>query len=146
MKKTKTELYEEPTMFVFVNKGLGMSISKTMEQICHAMEEIQYWIYNMKDEEHQNRYYDNMAQQIRTLVIKEVADTEELYEVNSYLESLGLITGIYVDLGSEAEGYLLKPTAMVVEYVEGSDSQTRLVFDRFPNWNPDKKTWRNKRK
>lgn len=121
---------KNPVMYVFVNKGLNMNAGKVAAQVAHAQEELFTELRHMGGEAWEH-HLNCMAQNPRTVIVLEVQDTDELYKVNSYLESCGLVTGIYVDEGSANGDYMLEPTALACEYLDKCDSRTELIFKMF---------------
>lgn len=125
-----------PTQYIFVNKSLGMSPGKVAAQVAHAQEELTHeYVENFRDK--LDDYNELLSTNPRTTIVLECKDAEELYKIVSYVEAIGLITGIYVD--EAGEGYILEPTAMAVEYVEKDDPRLTPLFSKFELYSP--KDW-----
>lgn len=129
--KIKEKIFEvkNPTQFIFINKSLNMNPGKVAAQAAHAQEEITWKILNSKNEERVNNYKKFLGTNPRTIIVLGVKDTEELYKVNSYLESCNILTGIYVD--EKGDNYLLEPTAFATEYLDKTDERVKLIFNNF---------------
>lgn len=121
---------KNPVMYVFVNKGLNMNAGKVAAQVAHAQEELFTELRHMGGEAWEH-HLNCMTQNPRTVIILEVQDTDELYKVNSYLESCDITTGIYVDEGSATGDYMLEPTVIACEYLDKADERTQLIFRMF---------------
>lgn len=127
--KNKVFEIKNPTQFIFVNKGLNMNPGKVAAQIAHAEEEFFSYMINHATKEQLNNYSQMIKKNPRTTIVLEVKDTDELYKINSYLESCDIITSIYVD--EKGEDYLLEPTVMLADYVDKEDPRTKLIFENF---------------
>lgn len=121
---------KNPTMYVFVNKACKMSPGKMAAQVAHAQEELFFEIFKYGDEEKKKEYLEILNQNPRTVIVLEAENEETLYNINAYLESCKLTSGIYVD--EKGDNYLLKPTAMAVEYVDKTDPRIEIIFQNFP--------------
>lgn len=126
----KVSEIKNPVMYMFVNKGLNMNAGKVAAQVAHAQEELFTELRHMGGEAWEH-HLNCMAQNPRTVIVLEVQDTDELYKVNSYLESCDITTGIYVDEGSATGDYMLEPTAIACEYLDKADERTQLIFRMF---------------
>lgn len=114
-----------PTQYIFVNDSLDLSFGKVAAQIAHAQEELtaEYLKGDIDD------YRELLEQNPRTTIVLACEDADQMYKIASYVESVGLKTGIYVDEGGD--GYILEPTAMAVEYVEKDDPRIAPLFSKF---------------
>lgn len=128
--ENKLNEIKNPVMYVFVNKGLKMNTGKVSAQVAHAQEELFTELRHLGGEAWEH-HLNCMGQNPRTVIILEAKDTEELYKINSYLESCDIITGIYVDEGSADSDYMLEPTAMACEYLDKCDPRTETIFRMF---------------
>lgn len=122
---------KNPVMYVFVNKGLKMNAGKVAAQVAHAQEELFADILDNGDNELRDFQFKCMKQNPRTVVILEAKNTDELYKINSYLESCDIWTGIYVDEGSADGDYMLEPTAIACQYLDKCDPRTETIFKMF---------------
>ncbi len=122
---------KNPVMYVFVNKGLNMNAGKVAAQVAHAQEELFTDILDNADNELRDFQYKCMRQNPRTVIILEAKDTDELYKINSYLESCDIYTGIYTDEGSADGEYMLEPTAIACQYLDKCDPRTETIFKMF---------------
>lgn len=122
---------KNPVMYVFVNKGLKMNAGKVAAQVAHAQEELFAEILDNGDNKLRDFQFRCMKQNPRTVIILEAKDTDELYKINSYLESCDIWTGIYVDEGSANGDYMLEPTAIACQYLDKCDPRTETIFKMF---------------
>lgn len=122
---------KNPVMYVFVNKGLKMNAGKVSAQVAHAQEELFVEILDNGDNELRDFQFKCMKQNPRTVIVLEAKNTEELYKINSYLESCNIFTGIYVDEGSADGDYMLEPTAIACQYLDKCDPRTETIFKMF---------------
>lgn len=116
---------ELPTQFVFLNKSLNMSSGKAAAQAAHAIEELVYTIFTDASQEKIQEYKKNMSASPRSMIVLQVEDTEELYKLDSYLNSQDIWTGIYVD--ELANGQRFVPTALAVEYLDRNEIKAKLL-------------------
>jgi len=123
------EGYSNPTQYIFINKACYLNVGKAIAQASHAQEELFVDLLDNSTNEERDFFYKCMRQNPRTIIILETQDTEELYKINSYLESCGIRTGIYVD--EIGENYSLEPTAMATTYVDKEDPRMKLIFSNF---------------
>lgn len=128
--ENKLNEIKNPVMYVFVNKGLKMNTGKVSAQVAHAQEELFTELRHLGGEAWEH-HLNCMSQNPRTVIILEAKDTDELYKINSYLESCDIITGIYVDEGSADGDYMLEPTAVACEYLDKCDPRTETIFKMF---------------
>lgn len=128
--ENKLNQIKNPVMYVFVNKGLKMNAGKVAAQVAHAQEELFTELRHLGGETWEH-HLNCMCQNPRTVIILEAKDTDELYKINSYLESCDISTGIYVDEGSATGDYMLEPTAMACEYLDKCDPRTETIFRMF---------------
>lgn len=125
----KLEELEFPTQFVFLNKSLNMNSGKAAAQSAHAVEELVYEIFTNASDEKIRQYKKYMSANPRAMIVLEVEDEDELYKLNSYLESQDIWTGIYVD--EMAGGKKFVPTALAVEYLERGSVRAKLLSGMF---------------
>lgn len=114
-----------PTQYIFMNASLNMNSGKAAAQAAHAVEELNYTIFKYGDVETREKHLKMMGMNPRTTIVLEVENEDELYKLNSYLESQGIRTGIYVD--ESVSGKHFVPTAMAVEYLERASTPARLL-------------------
>lgn len=131
IKAIKDKIFEvkNPTQYIFINKSLKMNPGKVAAQISHAQEELFSYMMTVNKDK-LGEYQKMIAQNPRTTIVLEVKDTDELYKVNSYLESCNIITAIYVD--EKGENYNLEPTVLITNYVDKTDERMKIIFDDFP--------------
>lgn len=120
---------EFPTQFIFVNKSLNMNSGKAAAQCAHAVEELTFTILEQGSEEKQKEFKKALSANPRATIILEVANEEEMYKLNSYLESQDIWTGIYVDEMVGDKKFV--PTALAVEYLDRSEAKAKLLSSMF---------------
>lgn len=110
-------------MYIFINKGLGMSTGKTAAQAGHAAVEafsisqshlIGEWRLGL----HYAKY------------IMECRDREHLLDTERYLKERGFKTALIIDEG-HTEIDPIVPTALGVEIVDKDDPHTAATFSSF---------------
>lgn len=110
-------------LYVVLNKELNMSAGKSAAQAVHAAMTLQNSAIEFADE------YK------RTVIVLE-AKTEQLRNLEEYLDNAGIFCGHYVDEGhNEVEAYSL--TALAVEPIWEEDTERREIFKPFKLFGSD---------
>lgn len=125
----KLKEQEFPTQFIFLNKSLNMSSGKAAAQCAHAVEELVFEIFTNASSDKRKEYRKYMSANPRAMIVLQVEDEEEMYKLNSYLESQQIWTGIYVDEMAGDKKFV--PTAMAVEYLDRSEVRAKLLSGMF---------------
>jgi PTH2 family peptidyl-tRNA hydrolase len=116
-------------MYIFVNKGLGMSAGKMAAQAGHAAVEA----YRLSENDLLKEWYKGGHY---TKLVMEARDTEHLLTIERYLEDRGFASTLIIDEGrTEIEAHT--PTALGVAVVDKDDPHTAASFASF-------KTYRDK--
>lgn len=111
----------KPAMYLFVNKGLGMSTGKTGAQVAHAAVEA----FQISDSEIVDQWYvgGHYAK-----YVMECRDTEHLLLTQTYLEARGFRTILIIDEG-HTEVPPISATALGVEIVDKDNPHTAASFE-----------------
>lgn len=110
-------------MYVFINKGLGMSTGKCCAQAAHAAVEA----YTISD--------PDLIKQWRlgehyTKLVMQARDTAHLINIKKYISSRGFKSKLIIDEGiTEIDSHT--PTALGVEIVDKEDEHTLATFSTF---------------
>lgn len=133
-----------PAMYIFVNKGLGMSLGKAMAQAGHAAVEG----YRISMTGHPERRepvspHMNQAALYETNVVRrwyrgghymklvmEARDSEHLRDIERYLNNRGFKTALILDEG-HTEVDAIVPTALGVEILDKDDPHVQSTFSSF---------------
>lgn len=113
----------KPAMYIFINKGLGMSTGKTAAQSGHAAVEA-YRISSCEliKEWRKGLHYAKYVMECR--------DTEHLLTTERYLNERGFKTALIIDEG-HTEIAPITPTALGVALVDKDDPHTAATFQSF---------------
>jgi peptidyl-tRNA hydrolase len=127
----------KPAMYIFVNKGLGMSTGKTAAQVGHAaVEALRLSQSNPPHLPGDKFWYDTEAVVAWNTgghyakYIMECRDTEHLLATERYLNDRGFKTALIIDEG-HTEIDPITPTALGVEIVNKDDRHTAATFESF---------------
>lgn len=113
----------KPVMYIFLNKGLGMSAGKLASQAAHAAVEA----YLLSDKElikdwRLGLHYTKLVMQAR--------DAEHIGTIQEYLKERGFVSTAIIDEGlTEIEPHVV--TALGVEIVDKSDPNVAATFSTF---------------
>lgn len=122
-----------PVMYLFANRGLGMSKGKLGAQTAHAAVEA-YQVSVIEKRE----LTDLWNKTGYTKLVLEARDTEHMHNIRLYLEDKGHITCSIIDEGrTETPPHSF--TALGVPIVDKDDPQTEFAFGEFdlyprPKW------------
>lgn len=119
-----------PVMYLFLNKGLGMSTGKAAAQASHAAVLVAEDYYQYKTVAENDLYREWMDSGHYTKLVMEIEDSVTMYSVQQYLGKRGYKTQMVIDEG-RTENTAFKPTAMAVEVVDKDDPRTAGVFGEF---------------
>jgi peptidyl-tRNA hydrolase len=125
----------DPRMYIFLNKGLGMSTGKAAAQASHAAVLVAEDFYQSDkvaaDSSDEYRLYREwMDSGHYTKLVMEVEDSIQMFTIKHYLEERGYKVYLVIDEG-RTENTAFKPTAMAVEIVDKDDLRTAGVFGEF---------------
>lgn len=113
-------------MYIFLNKGLGMSTGKSAAQVAHAAVEA----FRVSDTRLVEEWYVGGHY---TKVIMEAEDEQHLHAIKYYVEKRGFKTELIVDEGrSEVRPHTA--TALGVEIVDKDDPHVTRTFESFKTY------------
>lgn len=117
----KKETY--PVMYIFLNKGLGMSLGKSAAQAAHAaIEAFGVSDFQLIEDWYLGGHY--------TKLVMEARDEAHLKTIQTYLESRGFKTEMIIDEGmTEIDPH--QTTALGVAIVDRNDPHTKATFGSF---------------
>lgn len=119
-----------PVMYLFVNKGLGMSTGKTAAQASHAAVEA----YNKSDQSMIDEWYKGGHY---TKLVMEARDTEHLLMIERYLTDRQIRTALIIDEGrTEIDPHT--PTALGCVIVDKDDEEVKAIFSSFRTYRDPK--------
>lgn len=116
-------------MYIFVNKGLGMSPGKIAAQASHAAVEA----FRISDERMIEKWYRGGH---HTKLVMQAEDSENLKHIREYIEARGFKTHLVIDEG-RTEITPFTPTALGVEIVDKDRENVQAVFGEFRTFKPD---------
>ena len=118
-------------MYLFLNKGLGMSTGKAAAQVAHAAVEA----YRLSPAKAQNAWY--LGNHYTKLVM--VAEDEaQLDTYERYINDRGFRTSLIIDEG-RTEITAHSKTALGVEIVDKADPHVQATFEGFKLYPKDEK-------
>jgi peptidyl-tRNA hydrolase len=110
-------------MYIFVNKGLGMSTGKAAAQASHAAVEA----YRLSKPALVEHWYKGNHY---TKLVMEAQDAEQMRVIERYINDRGFKTSLIIDEGlTEIEPHSI--TALGVEVVDKDDPHTLETFSTF---------------
>jgi peptidyl-tRNA hydrolase len=113
----------KPVMYIFINKGLGMSSGKIAAQASHAAVEA----YKVSKPKLIAKWYDGLHY---TKLVMQARNEQHLTTIQQYLEDRGFHSVRIVDEGmTEIDAHQI--TALGVEIVDKEDSHTEATFSTF---------------
>lgn len=140
----------KPALYLFVNKGLGMSGGKIGAQVAQAT----FGIFNHLSLLY-NEEFDAASKLLMTwwegpghhhaVYVMEARDSEHLYSIERYLQSRGFKTYMMIDEGM-TEIKPITPTVLAVEIVDKDDEHVAATFSVFKLYNDRKPAPTKKRK
>lgn len=110
-------------MYLFLNRGLSMSVGKASAQIAHAAVEA----YRVSSTEMIEKWYEGGHY---TKLVMLARDNEHLRNIQAYLEERGFKTKLIIDEG-RTEVAPFSPTALGVELVDKDDPNVEATFSSF---------------
>jgi peptidyl-tRNA hydrolase len=121
----------KPAMYLFLNKGLGMSTGKSAAQAGHASGEA-YLLSNPRTDDNADAaLWDAWREGLHyAKYVMEARDTEHLCTIERYLNDRGFRTNLIIDEG-HTEIPPLTPTALGVALVDKDDPHTKATFSSF---------------
>jgi peptidyl-tRNA hydrolase len=134
----------KPVMYIFANRGLGMSPGKLAAQVAHAAVEA----YRISCFENPSK--PSGSGLIESSIVKEwyrgghhtklvmlARDTEHLYTIERYLEERNVTTKLIIDEG-RTEIAAHSPTALGCEILDKDNLDVVAVFESFQTYREEK--------
>jgi peptidyl-tRNA hydrolase len=121
---------KNPVMYIFVNKGLGMSTGKVAAQVGHAVGRA----FRGDDNPEAMDAYIAKGE---TKIVLECRDTEHLLMAERYLNEHGIKTFLVIDEG-RTEIAPHSPTAMATEIVDKADENVQFALGDFKTYKDPK--------
>lgn len=124
-----------PVMYLWLNKGLGMSTGKAAAQASHAAVLVAdrfYGSVNVADSSSSEYqlYREWMDSGHYTKLVMEAEDSIQMHTIQQYLNARGIQTYLVIDEG-RTENTAFKPTALAAEIVDKDDPRTAGIFGEF---------------
>lgn len=112
-----------PTIYIFVNKGLGMSAGKLAAQASHAIAMVMLKASN-------DRCEDWLRAPHRTILVMEARDEQHLNNIYSYLFERSIGCEKIIDEGvNEIDPHVC--TAIATDVLDKDDENTKLALSTF---------------
>lgn len=125
---------KNPVMYIFVNKGLGMSTGKAASQAAHAA--VRSILYDHTQEMGGVRVNEYLHAG-ETKIVLEVRDSEHLLMAERYLREHGIKCHLVIDEG-RTEIPPHTPTAMATEIVDKADEDVQFALSSFKTYKDPK--------
>lgn len=121
-----------PVMYIFINKGLGMSPGKMAAQAAHAacLSMFDNVSYNVAEEEYIRIFRAWWDSGHYTKLVLELPDSERMDSAERYLNDRGFNTFMVVDEGRTEDTFFQK-TAMAAQLVDKNDDKVKAAFGSF---------------
>jgi PTH2 family peptidyl-tRNA hydrolase len=120
----------KPVMYIFANRGLGMSPGKLAAQVAHAaVEAYRISVPALLEEWYKGGHYTKLVMLAR--------DTEHLYTIERYLQERHVNTKLIIDEG-RTEIAAHSPTALGVEVVDKDNPVIAATFESFQTYREEK--------
>lgn len=127
-----------PVMYIFANRGLGMSPGKLAAQVAHAAVEA----YLVSDPDLVAAW--RLGGHYTKLVML-AEDSEQLQTIKTYIEARGFETQLIIDEG-RTEIKAFSPTALGVEVVDKDDPHVAATFGEFKTYREAKSAPQKRRR
>ena len=117
-----------PVMYIFLNRGLGMSVGKACAQVAHAAVEA----FQISDQKMIDKWYHGGHY---TKIILGAEDEMQLANIEKYLTERGFKTVQIIDEG-RTEIRPFSRTALGVAIVDKDNAHTAESFSEFKTYKP----------
>lgn len=118
-----TDNRENPVIYIFLNKSLGMSVGKAAAQSAHAA----VFAAAESDESKQQLWRINPH---KTIIVLEARDEEHIRNISTYLKQRGFDTNMIIDEGvNEIDPHTI--TALSTGILDKDNEQVKLSFSTF---------------
>lgn len=114
---------QNPVIYIFLNKSLGMSVGKASAQAAHAA----VFASSESDEENRNLW---RVSPHKTIIVLEARDEEHLRNIETYLRQRNFISNLIVDEGvNEIDPHTI--TALSTTILDKNSEDVSLTFSSF---------------
>lgn len=129
----------KPALYLFVNKGLGMSTGKVSAQVAQAT----VGTMLVSDEDILTKWWEGPGQH-HAVYVMQAEDNEHIYTIERYLNARGFKTFVMIDEGmTEIRPHT--PTVLGVEVVDKEDENVEASFMAFKLYRDTKPQTKKKR-
>ena len=119
----QVENRENPVIYIFINKSLGMSVGKAAAQAAHAA----VFAASESDESKQQLWRVNPH---KTIIVLEARDEAHIRNISTYLQQRGIHTNMIVDEGvNEIDPHTI--TALSSGILDKNNEHISLSFSSF---------------
>lgn len=129
----------KPAMYLFLNKGLGMSTGKSAAQAGHAAVEAALISNGMTSTmtHEKGAIWDAWRKGLHyAKYVMQARDRDHLLDIERYIRDRGFRTALIIDEG-HTEIDPITPTALGVEIVDKDDPHTQATFESFELYRDD---------
>lgn len=125
----------KPAMYIFINRGLGMSPGKIAAQAGHAAVEAAMLSAHMLSPDNytfeKEKLWNGWREGLHYVkYVMEARDSEHLRDIDRYLRDRGFETALILDEG-HTEVAPITPTALGVALVDKDDPHAKATFSTF---------------
>lgn len=114
---------DNPVIYIFLNKSLGMSVGKSAAQSAHAA----VFAAAASDESKQQLW---RVSPHKTIIVLEARDEAHIRNISTYIEQRGFASNLIVDEGvNEIDPHTI--TALSTQILDKNDDSVSLTFSTF---------------
>lgn len=119
----QNEIRENPVIYIFLNKSLGMSVGKAAAQAAHAA------VFAAADSDESKQQLWRVSPH-KTIIVLEARDEDHLRNIEKYLRQRDFVANMIVDEGvNEIDPHTI--TAISSEILDKNDERVSLTFSSF---------------
>lgn len=119
----QNEIRENPVIYIFLNKSLGMSVGKAAAQAAHAA------VFAAADSDESKQQLWRVSPH-KTIIVLEARDEDHLRNIEKYLRQRDFVANMIVDEGvNEIDPHTI--TALSSEILDKNDERVSLTFSSF---------------
>jgi peptidyl-tRNA hydrolase len=117
------EKRENPVVYIFLNKSLGMSVGKAAAQASHAA-----MFAGMQSSQHMQSLWATSPH--KTIIVLEARNEEHIRNIETYLDQRGFSANMIVDEGvNEIDPHTI--TALSSQILDKDNDDVKLTFSSF---------------